>query len=111
MSTSILNDIKHQLGFLPEDTAFDGVIVAYINGAFGTLNQLGVGLSVGFQITGPDETWAQFYTDPRLNSIPAFIFLTVKLLFDPPQTSFEIGAMERQIKEMEFRLNVVADYG
>lgn len=111
MTTSILNDVKHTLGLLPEDTAFDTDIMIFINGTFGVLAQLGVGPAVGFQITGPEETWAQFTTDPRLNAVKSYIFLSVKLLFDPPETGFVLASMERQQREMEYRLNVVADYG
>lgn len=111
MSTSILEDVKHVLGLLPEDTAFDSDIVMHINSTFGTLTQLGVGPVVGFQITGDTETWEQYATDPRLNAVKSYIFLCVKMLFDPPDTGFVLAAMERQKQEMEFRLNVVADYG
>lgn len=109
--TSILDDIKHMLGILPEETAFDVDIINFINGAFGTLTQLGVGPVVGFQITNKDNQWAEFYTDPRLSAVRTYIFLRTKIAFDPPTTGFTQQAYERQIQELEFRLNVVADYG
>ena len=109
--SSILDDIKHMLGITPEETAFDTDIINYINGAFATLTQLGVGPLVGFQITSRLNDWSEFYTDPRLNSVSTFIFLHTKLSFDPPSTGFATEAMERQIRELEYRLNVVADYG
>lgn len=111
MTTSILNDVKHTLGLLPEDTSFDQDIIMHINSTFGTLTQLGVGSAVGFQITGPENTWSEFFTDPRLNAVKSYIFLCVKMLFDPPESGFVFTANERQKQEMEFRLNVVADYG
>lgn len=111
MSTSILEDVKHVLGLLPEDTAFDTDIIMHINSTFGTLTQLGVGPVVGFQILDENATWDQYTTDPRLNAVKSYIFLCVKMLFDPPDTGFVLNAMERQKQEMEFRLNVVADYG
>ena len=111
MTTSILNDVKHTLGLLPEETAFDQDIVIFINGTLGTLTQLGVGPEIGFQITGPDEQWEDFFTDPRLNSAKSYIFLCVKMLFNPPDTGFVLQSMENQKLELEFRLNVVADYG
>ncbi len=111
MATSILNDVKHTLGLLPEDTSFDSDIIMHINSTFGTLTQLGVGPKVGYQITSADNVWEEFTTDPRLNAVKSYIFLCVKMLFDPPDTGFVFASMERQKQEMEYRLNVVADYG
>ena len=109
--SSILNDIKHSLGIMEENTAFDQDIILFANGVFGTLTQLGVGPSIGFQISGPDNEWEEFYTDPRLNAAKTFVFLQAKLAFDPPDTGFVVQSMERQITELQYRLNVVADYG
>lgn len=111
MTTSILNDVKHMVGLLPEDTAFDPDITMHTNSALATLTQLGVGPIQGFQITGETETWDQFTTDPRLNAVKSYIFLCVKMLHNPPDTGFVLASMERQKTEMEYRLNVVADYG
>lgn len=109
--SSILTDIKHALGVTEDDTSFDSDIMIGINDAFGRLTQLGVGLVVGYQITGAGNQWEEFYTDPRLNGVRTFVLLVTKLTFDPPQTGFGQDAMERQIVELSFRLNVVADYG
>lgn len=109
--SSILDDIKHMLGITPEETAFDSDIMNHINAAFATLNQLGVGLTVGYQITGQANQWAEFYTDPRLNGVRTFVFLATKLYFDPPATGFATQSAERQLQELSYRLNVVADYG
>ena len=109
--TSILNDVKHMVGLLPDDKAFDSDIIIYTNGAISTLTQLGVGPVSGFQITDDSQTWDQFVTDPRLNSVKSYIFLCVKMLHNPPDTGFVLQSMERQKTEMEYRINVVADYG
>lgn len=109
--SSILNDVKHMLGIVPENTAFDGDLINFINGVFGTLTQLGVGPTLGYQIVSADNQWEEFYTDPRLNAVKSYVFLCVKMAFDPPQTGFVTDSMNRQKQEMEYRLNVVADYG
>jgi hypothetical protein len=109
--SSILNDVKHALGQTPNDHAFDSDIMIEINAAIGTLTQIGVGPLVGYQITGPDNEWAEFFTDLRLNAAKSYIILCCKLRFNPPDRGFMIEAMERQKQEMEYRLNVVADYG
>lgn len=111
MSTSILNDVKHTLGLLPEDKSFDADVMMHINSTFGTLTQLGVGPLIGYQITSDANQWTEVFTDPRLNAVKSYIFLCVKMLFDGDQPGPYISAMERQKQEMEFRLNVVADYG
>lgn len=109
--SSILNDVKHALGLLPEDAAFDVDVIMHTNTAISTLTQLGVGPVQGFRITGADEQWSQFADDPRLSAVQSFIFLTVKLMFDPPASGFATAAMERQLEQLAYRINVVVDYG
>lgn len=108
--SSILDDVKHMLGLLPEETAFDQDIILHVNSVFGVLHQLGVGPQMGFRIEDDSADWDDFVTDYRLNIVKSYMFLRVKLLFDPPQTGFTIQAMERQITEMEYRINVTAEY-
>lgn len=109
--SSILNDVKHSLGLLPEETAFDLELVLHINTTLAILHQIGAGPVEGFEITGPDETWNQFVTDPRMNAVKSYVYLKVRLMFDPPQTGFTTAAFERQLEELVFRINVVSDYG
>ncbi len=108
--SSILNDVKETLGIVAADTAFDNIIVIHINSVFTTLTQLGVGPIEGFMITGASEDWDLFYEDARLNSIKSYMFLRVKLLFDPPATGFTQASYDRQILEMEWRLNSEVDF-
>lgn len=109
--SSILNDVKHLLGLLPEDTSFDSDIMIHINSAFGTLNQLGVGPDEGYAIESADEQWNQFFDSVRLNAVKSYVYLKVRLIFDPPKTGFENTAIKEQITELEWRLNVVVEYG
>jgi hypothetical protein len=56
------------------------------------------------------ETWANFVGDSLdINAVKTYIYLKVRLLFDPPTTSFAITAFENQAKELEWRLNAVVD--
>ena len=110
--SSILNDTKHQLGLLPSDTAFDTDVTIHINSAFANLTQLGVGPSLGFEIEDDTKQWDEFTGgDPRLNAVKTYVYLKVKLAFDPPRSGFLTQSMERQIEELVYRINVVADYG
>lgn len=109
--SSILNDIKHALGIPADNTEFDQDIILFTNGVLSTLSQLGVGPAVGYQITDENNQWAEFFTDPRLNSAKSFIFLKAKLAFDPPDMGAVITSMENQLEELTYRLHVVANYG
>lgn len=107
MEQSILKSTKKVLG-IPEDyTVFDLDIITHINTAFSTLTQLGVGPSQGFMIDDESEEWDDFIVnDFQYNSVKSYIFLRVRQLFDPPSTSYLIAATEKQIQELEWRLNV-----
>lgn len=107
---SILNSIKKILGIAPDNEEFDVDIIMHINSTFSTLNQLGIGPGDGFMIEDVDATWDDFLLgDNRLNSVKTYMGLKVRLAFDPPPTSFGITAMENQIKEHEWRLNVARE--
>lgn len=108
--SSILNDVKHQLGLLPELTDFDTTIIIHINTTLAILTQLGVGPSTGVQITGPTEDWDIIYDDPRLNTVQSYVYLQVKNMFDPPKVGGLISSMERQIAMLEYRMNVEVDF-
>lgn len=107
MGTSILNSVKKVVGIDADYDAFDVDILMHINTAFSTLNQLGIGPEAGFAIEDDVPTWDAFLgDDPRLNSVKSYVFLRVRLLFDPPATSYAIEAFQKQITEIEWRLNV-----
>lgn len=107
MSESILTSTKEALGVFENVTVFDNNIVMMINSVFSTLNQLGIGPDAGYMITGSTETWDAFIgSDSRLNSVKAYVFLKVRLLFDPPQTSYLIESYKTMAEELEWRLNV-----
>lgn len=107
MEQSILISTKKVLGIAADYTAFDLDILTHINTAFSTLTQLGIGPSVGFMIEDDVAEWSDFIgEDLRIHSVKSYVFLKVRMLFDPPQTSYLIEAMTHQIEEIEWRLNV-----
>lgn len=106
MEQSILNSTKKILGVPANYTVFDLDIITHINTAFSTLTQLGVGPAHGFMINDETEVWQDFMgEDLEYNSVKSYVFLRVRQLFDPPQTSYLISAVEKQIQELEWRLN------
>ena len=105
--TSILNSIKKLLGIEQDYTHFDQDIILNINSVLMSLTQIGLGPSTGFIITGDTETWTDFLGERiDLESVKTFIYLKVRILFDPPSSSFVLDALERQASEMMWRLNV-----
>jgi hypothetical protein len=105
MLQSILDSTKKVLSIDPSYTVFDEDIIMHINSVFGTLRQLGVGPGGGFQIVDNTSTWESVIgTDNRYNEVKTYVYLRVRLLFDPPGTSFHIEAIKEQIKELEWRL-------
>jgi hypothetical protein len=106
MEQSILTSTKKILGIAADYTAFDLDIITHINAAFSTLTQLGVGSAEGFMIEDAEAEWYDYIEDDiQLNTIKSYVFLKVRQLFDPPNTSYLIEAMEKQIREFEWRLN------
>jgi len=112
LEDSILKTTKKILGLADDYDVFDLDVITHINSAFGTLNQLGIGPEAGFMIEDDAATWSDFIPDDdlRLNPVKTYVYLRVRRLFDPPTTSFHLEAQDQQIKELEWRLNVVVDH-
>lgn len=108
---SILTSIKKLLGIAEDYTQFDPDIIMHINTVFMTLTQLGVGPSEGFYIEDSSDEWLDFIPDlTKLQAVKTYIYLKVRLLFDPASLgSATLSAYERQIQELEWRLNVSAE--
>lgn len=108
---SILTSVKKLLGITEDYTHFDADIIMHINTTFTILTQLGVGPSNGFFIEDDTTTWDEFIPvdDLRFNSLKTYMYMRVKLMFDPPLSSAVMSSMERQIAELEWRLNLAAE--
>lgn len=107
---SILTSIKKMLGVDEYCEHFDPEIIMHINSALTVLNQLGVGPTSGFFITGSNETWDELIPNQKnLEFIKSYLFMKVKLIFDPPSSSSLLDSMSRLISELEWRIQVAAD--
>lgn len=106
---SILQSIKKLLGIQPEYDVFDQDILIHINTAFAILNQLNIGPPDGFYVADKDVTWATYITSCNLTMIRTFVYLKVKLIFDPPSSTAVIESINRTLGEIEFRLYVEGD--
>lgn len=107
---SILNSIKKTLGLEADYTAFDTEIIIHINSVFMILQQLGIGPENGFVISDANAEWSSFLNPGfQLELVKSYMYLKVRMLFDPPQNSSLLEAMNNQIAEFEWRLNVKSD--
>jgi len=112
MSDSILASVKKNRGLTESYEVFDPDIIMAINTAFSTLTQLGCGPKAGFRITGYDEEWDDFLqNDLRLEMVKTYVDMRVHIIFDPPQVGAVMSALQENIKELEWRINVAVDPG
>lgn len=111
MDDSILTSIKKLLGIEEAYTHFDTDLIMHINSVFMILTQLGVGPAEGFSITDSDAVWGDFITNENsVEAVKSYIYLKVKLMFDPPLSGTVSDSMSRTISELEWRLNVAVDH-
>lgn len=108
---SILNSIKKLLGPEEDYTHFDKDIILHINAAFSRLCQLGVGPSTPFKIRSAEEVWTDFIEDGILEDVKQYVYLKVRVIFDPPSNSSLLNAMDAQINQLEWLMNSVAEVG
>lgn len=107
---SILSSIKKLLGITKEYTHFDNDLIMHINSVFLVLTQLGVGPKEGFIIEDDTAEWVDFVGDPmQLQAVKSYMYLKVKLLFDPPLSSAVIESTNKMIMEYEWRLRLAAE--
>lgn len=106
---SILTYIKQLLGIDENDTHFDPDVIMHINSTFSTLNDLGVGPEETFSISDKNAVWDDFIEEaPDFNDVKTYIYLKVKLIFDPPSSSSVLDAYKREADAIEWRLTVRA---
>jgi len=111
METSILNSVKKILGISEDYTAFDIDIITHINSVFSIITQMGIGPSEGFFIEDSLSEWSDFTSSSNLyNMVRSYMYLRVRILFDPPNNSFFLSAMEKQIQEYEWRLSTSREW-
>ena len=107
---SILTSIKKLLGIEEDYAHFDADIIMHINSVLSILTQLGVGSSEGYSIKDANATWDEFITNPaKLELVKSYVYLKVRLMFDPPSSSSAIESMKQLISELEFRIIVAVE--
>ena len=107
---SILGSIKKLLG-INECDDFDQDIIIHINSSISILKQLGVGPSKSFIVTSEKETYTDYLGNDseEISMVKQYLYCKVRKIFDPPTSGSVMSAIEEQIKELEFRLNIQVD--
>ena len=107
MEQRILVSVKKVLNVAESDTSFDLDITMHINSALARLKQLGIGPPTGFMIEDAEATWDAFVgDDPRWNQVRTYVYMSVRLVWDPPTSPVALNSMEKQIDKLEWLLNV-----
>lgn len=107
---SILNSVKKALGIQSDYNHFDQELIMHINSVFSILNQLGVGPEESFVIKSEDNLWEEFTeSKTNINVVKTYMYLKVRLLFDPPSSGTAVESFKNQAEEMEWRMNVADD--
>lgn len=112
---SILLSIKKLLGIAEDqveyEQPFDTDIIIHINSILSSLVQLGIGPESGYSINSISEKWSDFLgqNNPKQQMVVTYVYLKVRLLFDPPASSVIAQAINEQIKELEWRLSITVD--
>ena len=120
MEDSILLSVAKYIG-LPEGySVFDPDLIMAINAELSTLAQIGAVPNTGFVITGSDETWSDLFdaaeaegglpnTRNSVQFVKEFVYIRVKMVFDPPQSSFVLKSLEDKANELMFRIIVATE--
>jgi len=108
---SILDTIKQLLGIPIEDESFDTDIKVYINTITPNLAQMGIGPKNGFIVISKDQLWSEYVDSTIINleGVKQYIYLKVKLIFDPPTNSTTVQAINDSLKELEWRMMLAVE--
>ena len=107
---SILTSIKKLLGIAEHDTSFDTDVIMHINTVFMFLRRVGVGPEGGFSIEDSSAKWTDFIEDTtKVEGIKTYVYIRVKLIFDPPTTSAILENFKEMARELEWSLNIECD--
>lgn len=111
MDGSILNDIKQLLGIPIDDDSFDTDIKIHINTITPGLGQMGIGPTNGFIVLDDDQQWSEYINSDTINleGVKTYLYLKIKLIFDPPTNSTTIDAINKSISELEWRMMLAVE--
>ena len=107
---SVLGTIRKKLGAEEDYTHFDADILTIINASFLTLYQLGLEKDKGIiRIEDETTTWEDVIDVERYSWVKDYIAICVRLVFDPPSSSFVMDMLKATKDEYEWRLWIQKD--
>lgn len=109
METSILKSVKAKLPMCEDYDNFDNEIVDCINDAIAIMSQLGYEKADSFEITDDTSTWDELIDETKYNFIKGYIYDSTKKKFDPPTSATLMEALNSEMKEYEWRLEVLCN--
>ena len=101
---SVLSDVKAFCGISWDNYDFDVELRSFINAALSTLTELGV--DVKTYVTNQEIDWPQVFAGAFPEEVKPFVYLKVRQLFDPPQNAFLVSAIDKQLQELAWRINI-----
>ena len=96
---TILQDAKTYLGLMEDDLSFESEVKDAIDNALATATQLN-------REVGDLSSEADYPATALGRILRQYVNYSVRLAFDPPQTSFAIKAIEALKQESEWRLTI-----
>lgn len=106
---SVLCTVRVSCGLESDDDSFDNELILFTNSVFSTLHQMGVGPKKPFKISSDEEQWNDFMNnDERLEMVKTFVGEKVRLIFDPPSSSYALESLKAIVKEDEWRLYILS---
>ena len=110
MTDNIFSSVKKVVGLLGDDGSFDEDILLHINSVVSTLRQLGLSIPSDFYVRDDVQTWRDLLGEFRdLDLVKSYMAMKVRLMFDPPSSSFGLASMTEMVKELEWRINILTD--
>ena len=97
---TIFHDTKTYLGLMEDDASFDSEVKDAIDNALATATQL------NHEVAVIQSSEADYPATPLGRILRQYVNYSVRLTFDPPQTSFAIKAIEALKQEAEWRLTI-----
>ena len=110
METSILRNNKKLLGLFDDDTSIDMDILTHINSVLSVLKQVGMQVPTDLLVEDANATWGDLInSSENLALVRSYIYVRVRLLFDPPTSSFALSSFQKLSSELEWRIHVLTD--
>lgn len=106
MAVTIIEDLRKLLGENINQEAFDTDIMIHLNSVFLSLYQFGYTNKGKVIVVDKNTTWDDLKAmdDKFTEAVKSYIFLKIKIIFDPPSSSFVLETYKQQILEYEWRL-------